>query len=63
MGRRHRREHARRWLLPVQALGSHLGYRAGYCAAFVQGHAEVGSARVQAFIREQCGPHCMMLSC
>tara|TARA_B100000795_G_scaffold202935_1_gene156652 strand:- start:2353 stop:2793 length:441 start_codon:yes stop_codon:yes gene_type:complete len=46
---------ARRWLLPVQALGS-------YCAEVVQGHAEVGGARMQAFVREQCGPHCMMLT-
>ena len=46
---------ARRWLLPVQALGS-------YCSEVVQGHAEVGGARVQAFIREQCGSHCMMLT-
>ena len=50
---------ARRWLLPVQALGSQC---VEVMAEVLQGHAQLGGARVQAFLRERCGPHCLMLT-
>ena len=50
---------ARRWLLPVQALG---GQCAEAMSEVMQAHAQLAGARVHAFLREQCGPHCLMLT-
>ena len=50
---------ARRWLLPVQALGSQC---AEAMSEAMQAHAQLAGARVHAFLREQCGPHCLMLT-